>query len=310
MSDFLSPTPIVIAFTPNYFIPAATCLQSILQASPVAEQYHVICLLTEELPLQMKEHLYLLGKERLAYTFLNLKDELKGVYVDERYTVAASYRLLLPNLLPDYDKVLYTDCDIIVRNNLGELYRDTDLGDCLLGAVYEAPLANQVINIKKIGCNPDTYLNSGFLLMNLKQMRLENISTALIDTLRTDYLEFPDQDALNIVCIGRVFPLPPYWNSIRTFFLPRYEYLFLRKYTKADLLAVKKHGNIHYTGGKPWNEHTVAFAHWWNCYEQLPARIRVAYPVNARVKRIYNLYKLPFAGIFVNVLRSLSGKLK
>lgn len=57
LSTEVNEVPIVIAFTPNYFIPAATCLYSILKHSQEAEKFHVICLLTEELPQRMKENL-------------------------------------------------------------------------------------------------------------------------------------------------------------------------------------------------------------------------------------------------------------
>ena len=45
--------PVVIAFTPNYFVPAATCLYSILKHSRDGESFRFICLSSEELPEQM-----------------------------------------------------------------------------------------------------------------------------------------------------------------------------------------------------------------------------------------------------------------
>ena len=123
-----NPVPVVIAFTPNYFIPASTCLYSIFASLDIEEQMHVICLLSEELPDRLKQKIQLIGGERAQYSFINLQGRLQNIYIDAKYTEAASYRLLLPDLLPEYDKVMYIDCDIIVRNNLVKLYRSVDLG--------------------------------------------------------------------------------------------------------------------------------------------------------------------------------------
>ncbi|UVO70313.1 hypothetical protein NXW64_04050 [Bacteroides ovatus] len=42
--------PLVVAFTPNYFVPAATCLYSIFENMQMEVRLHIICLLSEELP--------------------------------------------------------------------------------------------------------------------------------------------------------------------------------------------------------------------------------------------------------------------
>lgn len=157
-----NPVPVVIAFTPNYFIPASTCLYSIFASLDTEEQMHVICLLSEELPDRLKQKIQLIGGERAQYSFINLQGRLQNIYIDAKYTEVASYRLLLPDLLPEYDKVMYIDCDIIVRNNLVKLYRSVDLGNHYLAAVFEAPMDFQLGHLKVIGCHPDEYVNSGF----------------------------------------------------------------------------------------------------------------------------------------------------
>ena len=111
--------PLAIAFTPNYFVQAATLLRSVLDASPNG-RFRVVCLLSEDIPDRMKDKLAWLDEERLALEFIPLKGRLKDVYIDPRYTEAASLRLLLPELLPELDRILYLDCDIIVRHADGE----------------------------------------------------------------------------------------------------------------------------------------------------------------------------------------------
>lgn len=302
--------PLVIAFTPNYFVPAATMIKSLLEVSLPEDRYEIICLVSEDIPQRQKDKLERLSGDRILYRYINLAGRLQGVYVDPRYSEAASFRLLLPEILLEYDKVLYIDCDIIVRNSLAELYEKTELGNNLLAAVYEAPIEKQGERWTAIGCDPRRYFNSGFLIMNLYLMRQENTSHKLIDALNADYLEFPDQDALNMVCQGRVLPLSPVYNSIRTFFLPQYKADFLRQYSEKDWDAVQTYGTIHYTGGKPWNLYTVKFGYWWKCYNSLPSEIKEEWNPNRKIYAVSRIYSVRLGQVLFDSVQCLYRKLR
>lgn len=304
------PIPIVIAFTANYIVPAATTILSILNSIGEREKLHIIVLNNEELPHSMQQKLVRLGGSRVSYTFLNLQGKLTGVYIDNRYTEAASYRLLLPELLPDYDKVIYLDCDIIVQNDISKLYHETELGNYYLAGVFEAPLDFQVERFKSIGCNPREYINSGFLIMNLSLLRQDKMTERFIEALKVDYLEFPDQDVLNKVCKGRILGLPPHYNSIRTFFIPQYKKFFLQQYSEDDLNEVLKHGTIHYTGGKPWNQFTIEFPAWWNHYEQLPSYIKEEWEIDDRMYTLYRIYNTVIGKAVINYAQALYRKIR
>lgn len=297
---------LAIAFTPNYFVQAATTLRSVLDASPDG-QFHVVCMLTEEIPQRMQEELLRLGGGRLSFEYIQLKGRLEGLYIDPRYTEAASFRLLLPELLPDLDRILYLDCDIIVRQDLARLWRETELGDNYMGVVYEAAIEGQAERFRAIGCDPARYFNSGFLLMNLAQMRAEKVSERLLEACRVPYLEFPDQDALNQVCLGRVLPLSPLQNSIRTFFIPKYKSDFVRQYDEALWEQVQREGTIHYTGGKPWELFTVQFRVWWQVYDSLPAETKAEW-TPGKMARFWKIYSTPL-GRILDAVRNLKQKL-
>lgn len=294
--------PLAIAFTPNYFVQAAATLRSVLDASPRG-QFRVICMLSEEIPQRMQDKLQRLGGERLTLEYILLKGRLEGVYIDPRYTEAASLRLLLPELLPELDRILYLDCDIVVRQDLAQLWEKTDLADNYLAAIYEAAIEGQAERFRALGCDPAKYFNSGFLLMNLAQMREEKVSEKLLEACRVPYLEFPDQDALNQVCQGRVLPLSPLYNSIRTFFIPKYKADFVRQYSEPLWERVQREATIHYTGGKPWNLFTVQFAAWWMVYDRLPEEIKAEW-TPGRMARFWKFYRTPFGRVF-DALRNL-----
>jgi lipopolysaccharide biosynthesis glycosyltransferase len=124
------------------------------------------------------------------------------------------YRVLLPELLPDLTKVLYLDADTIAVDSLAPLW-ETELDDHLLGAVTNVFQADHLGRPAELGlAGPEVYFNSGVLLMNLDAMRLEQ-STERVRTYalaNRGRLEWPDQDALNVVLGDRRLALAPRWN--------------------------------------------------------------------------------------------------
>ena len=304
-------TPLVIAFTPNYFVPAAVTLSSILRATACkSARYEVLCMVTEEIPLRQKEMLSEIAGDRMRFEYVSLAGRLKGCYVDPRYSEAASYRLLLPELLPEKDTVIYIDCDVVVRQDLSELYGNLELGDNLLAAVFEAPIEDQASRFIALGCDPEKYFNSGFLVMNLARMREEGTSAKLLEALKVDYLEFPDQDALNQVCKDRVFPLPPVYNGIRTFFIPKYKADFLKIYSEAQWKDVHENGTVHYTGGKPWNLFTVQFGLWWETYFSLPESVRSEWQPSGKILTIYKVYRTAMGRFAIDMAQSVYRRVK
>lgn len=302
--------PIVLAFTPDYLTPAAACIISMLESSNTKDCFRVICLLTEPISEKKKAELSALNESRLHFSFFDLTGKLSDIYVDEKYTIAASYRLLLPDLLPEYNKVIYIDCDVIVRNNLAKLYWETDLGNNYLAGVFEATLDFQMLHMQAIGCEAGQYINSGFLIMNLDLLRKDNMVAKFLEASKEEGLEFPDQDVLNKLCKGRIMGLPPYYNSIRTFFLPQYKKHFLKYYTEGDWDAVQHHGNIHYTGAKPWEAFTIKFAEWWKYYEMLSENLKSEWQPNKKMQQLYQIYKSAFGRYLIDGALGMYRKVK
>ncbi len=304
-------TPIVVAFTPNYFIPAATAILSVLEHSPKDEGFHFICLLSEPMPEDLVNRLSLLdgGSGRLTYEWFELKEELlQGVYIDPKYTIAASFRLVVADLFPQYDKLIYMDCDVIIRQDLAKLYREIQLEDNYLAGVVEASTPWQCKGIERIGAKVGEYINSGFLVMNLALLREDKMSEKFIEALKVDYLEFPDQDVLNTVCLGRILALPPYYNGIRTFMQTEEKANFLKYYTEQDWQMIDREGTIHYTGQKPWRAYTLKFEYWWATYFRLPKALRDGLEVNKKMIALYRLFSLPLVRPAFNLVNNLRRK--
>ena len=124
-----------------------------------------------------------------------------GVNAKKRWGWMSMIRLALPELFPGYDRVLWLDIDTIVRKDISELFR-IDLGQCYMAAAEE-PMRSK---------RPFMYFNSGVMLMDLRKLRGEMMHR-LISRVNSVPMDFPDQDAINILCQGYIKPMDPYYNS-------------------------------------------------------------------------------------------------
>lgn len=144
-----------------------------------------------------------------------IKAKLKNVY---HFSVVTYYRLFIASLFPEYDKIVYLDCDLVVLGDISELY-NVELGDNILGAAPEQFVQNtdefRIYAERALGVDPDGYVNAGVLVMNLAEFRKNEIENKFI-SLITEYdfdLIDPDQAYLNYLCLDKIHILPNGWNK-------------------------------------------------------------------------------------------------
>ena len=188
--------------------------------------------------------------------FLPVPDErLEGLPTVGFTLKATWYRIFLPDLLPDVDRILYLDGDLLALESLEGLLR-TDLTGYLAAAVTNVLPHRYAEQISATGLDPSRYFNAGVMLMNLKGMRAEDSSAALLGYGRehADTLVLRDQDALNAVLGPRCLTVHPRWNCMNAFFL----YPWAAEVLGADRLAEARRGPAirHFEGpffNKPWH---------------------------------------------------------
>ena len=180
----------------------------------------------------------------------HLKSRFKNVY---HFSVVTYYRLFIASLFPEYDKIQYLDCDLVVLGDIAELYH-TDLGENILGAVpdqfVQSTAQFRTYAEKAVGVDPNRYFNAGVLLISLEQFRKNKIEQKFVDLItRYDFdLLDPDQAYLNYLCRGKTHTLPNGWNKAPT-----------------PLLCEGKKNIVHYAlYKKPWQYDDVLDGeHFW-----------------------------------------------
>jgi lipopolysaccharide biosynthesis glycosyltransferase len=162
--------------------------------------------------------------------FVAVPDEqLEGLPTTGFTRKATWYRIFLPELLTELDRVLFLDADLIALDSLASLWA-VDLGDHYLAAVTNVFQADHFYRPAQLGLDrPQEYFNAGVMLLNLDLLRREERVAALhryaLD--HADGLVFRDQDVLNAVLAARRLPLHPRWNCMNsTLAFPWSAYVF------------------------------------------------------------------------------------
>jgi lipopolysaccharide biosynthesis glycosyltransferase len=177
-------------------------------------------------------------KERYQIAWVDVDSSmLTCVPISGHASRANYYRILMPTLLPTHvERAIYLDADLIVRQDLTELW-DCDQDDRLCLAVQDcaAPCldasmalpnymrcqshlgaAIPIANYRELGLNPRAeYLNSGVLVVNLAAWRKIDLPRKLLSCLEDnrEHVRWWDQYALNVVLSERWGKLDIRWNQ-------------------------------------------------------------------------------------------------
>jgi lipopolysaccharide biosynthesis glycosyltransferase len=153
--------------------------------------------------------------------FLPISDRRLAGLPTRGFTRKATwYRIFLPELLADVDRILYLDSDLIALADLGPLW-ETDLDDVYLAAVTNVLEPHYAERLRDAGFDPRSYFNAGVMLLNLDRMRRDGCSEALraYGVEHASTLVLRDQDALNAVLGARRLALHPRWNCMNAQFV-------------------------------------------------------------------------------------------
>ena len=115
--------------------------------------------------------------------------------------LSSYYRLLVGDLLSkELNKCIFLDVDICVCKDLSELF-NIDIKDNYIAEVSEPDYyLSEEQNCKRLNISSiKQYVNLGMLIMNLKQMRRNNMTQKFIELSIRNY-EFHGKDIINVAC--------------------------------------------------------------------------------------------------------------
>ncbi|WP_259459127.1 glycosyltransferase family 8 protein [Helicobacter pylori] len=214
----------------------------------------------------------------IANEIKNKKLYLKlNAFSQKRFSKMIMCRFFFASLFPQYDKMIMFDVDTLFVNDMSESFF-IPLETHYFGAVREKDLiamdrnsakdlyelrqmraktigvADAFPNLEEAQILFDNYFNAGFLALNLKSWREENLENQLIEffILKNEKLLFNDQDALCFVCRSRILELPYSYNAHPSFL------------DTPSFPSIKEACMLHFWGDKPWKLLSVIGAKKWH----------------------------------------------
>jgi len=212
--------PICFATDDNYVPFLSIAIVSLLDNSSKNNFYRIF-VLTTHLKQENIDRILKLQTANSSIEFISLAEELDKIkdmfHLRDYYSKETYYRIFIPNLFPQYRKVLYLDCDITVLADISELY-NTHIHGYYVGAAQEEVMQTYEVfgnYVEKAdGIKREDYFNAGILLINCHRWRNLHIAEKFVDLLgRYKFRVVQDEDYLNVLCKGHVKRVPLGWNK-------------------------------------------------------------------------------------------------
>lgn len=251
--------------------------------------------------------------KNMSITMFNMGSKFKDVPNTKGYHVnyVSAYKMLIPSMLSQYEKIIYLDTDVIVRSDLTELY-NFNIGD---NYIASTPVLYNIFirkNISEILNIPDTdyYINAGVMIMNIKKIREDKIDEKWISLLGS-FEGSIDQNIINKVCYSKTIFFPLKFNVCLSE-MGLYRNFGNIFYSNKEInLALECPVIFHWAGKeKPWLYRNVFLAQEWLRYylispfcSKLINRNKTYYPM--KELRKYYFLGIPFFKIeyFSNEIR-------
>lgn len=274
----------------NYVNPLRVAIYSSIINKAKNSKYHFF-IIGVELGKDDIEKLQKLKTENVNITILNNEKYFyKKFKIDSitKYVTKADFlKFSLANIFPEFKKILYIDCDLIIQKDLKELY-DNDFEDNYAIVVEE--LSDQHwardIGLKK-------YFNNGVMLLNLDKFRKDNIKIKLyLNRFFNKKNRFVTQDSFNMVLQPKVkftdfkYNLLPINTEFDEGLRKKYQNKFnsteedfkkffydLYKINEKQYPTMKKYVEnayiIHFAGkNKPWKTKEALYSYIWQKYSE------------------------------------------
>ena len=204
---------------------------------------------TDEI-LKLQDENFRIEFEDISYAIKEIKDKLPN---EQHFGLATWYRLFIQSLFPQYDKILYLDCDIVVLGDVSELY-NIDLEGNYIGGVVEHWILHSPIfsyyTKNAVGIENKDYINAGIMIMDLKKFRENGIEEKFVELINTYNFNVidPDQSYINYLCHGHIKYLPFEWNR-----------------TPLENVECENPKIVHYAlGFKPWHTDVYLDNYFWD----------------------------------------------
>lgn len=271
---------VVFCFDENLVAQVQAAAASLLDARGPDEHFEIHCVCTKaagsiQAPL---EQVISRRDPASALVMHCVENPYENAYQVRDISAGTYLRLALPGLLPEVDRILYMDADVLVRDSLSPLW-ETPMEGMTLAAVKGA------VNLSdKWEWNSDRpywhllsemkggYINAGVTLLHLAEVRKRRLDERWHE-LTGERFYYQDQDILNITCRGTIAWLSPKYNRLAYLEDQDFDQFVTEGiYTREEMReALQSPAIIHYAGDKPWKRYDTKLGSlWWDYVNAQP----------------------------------------
>lgn len=256
--------PVVFSFDNRIILGASVAIKSLIDCANETTTYD-IRIFHSDLNLENQKNISKLienTRHNISFHYINPDLFKNAPKSNGSWREIVYYRLIIPEILKEYDKVIYSDVDVLFKGDLKEVYSE-DISDYDLGAVMAEKNSPNTICHKYFKENKNEFIFwSGFMLFNCKRFRENKIFNQLLENAQKFYkeLKFFDLDLVNITC-DKIYPLNMKYCVMQSIYYnndykERDEYQYLKTIYSDKEIEKSKLDTIivHYGGnpGKPW----------------------------------------------------------
>lgn len=301
-------TTICVCMSNEYAPVSSIWLQSLLDTISDAHNYDLLVLhksVSDEFQKMLKS---MVVSKNVSLRFINLSSELKSILQDKEikvpkshYSIESVFRVISPRFLKNYKRIIYTDLDLIFKDDIQKLDL-VNLDDFPIAAAIDPMINAQIVS--EMGDWKDyvkntlklndiyTYFNSGVMIVDIEKYVKSNIDKKSIEILCDKDLRTLEQDAFNLLLKDNIKRLDLSWNL-----LTLQSHLKANKFiqsmdqdTRSEYLNSRKDPKIiHFAGPfKPWFCPSEDYANvWWSI-----ARTSVFYEI--LIDSLFSVKKFEF----------------
>lgn len=273
----------------NEYVPyLSACLQSIVDNTVKNKNYDIFVFTDAITPDNKDILLEQIERDNIKLRFVDPSMVFKDINLhiaNQYYSKECYYRLSAPLLLEGFEKILFTDADLVFNKNFDEVF-DMDISNFAYAAVkcpiIQSYLNNPASDIKtylrdtiKLDDNFN-YLNTGVLLINVSKFRENDIFNKCLELVAENKYRFQEQCALSALSSKFWCKLPLKFNytPMNTMWANDNVLEFMPKEIKQEFMETQKQAVIvHYPGGytKPWLKPDEKLAYiWWKYARKSP----------------------------------------
>lgn len=147
--------------------------------------------------------------------FHNLKNKYSGWKISKHYSISTYYRLSISNIIDNFDKIIYLDCDTLIHKDLLELYNLNMYGNYYMGIAAQ--------DIKRVVINGTrNFIGAGVMLINIKELKKINAPYLFENYYKKFGTKKEDEYLINAVFYNKIgflpfkFGIPDFDNKLLT----------------------------------------------------------------------------------------------